>query len=699
MANKLYVMANEARSGKSVISLGVMEMLRRHGRRAGFFRPIVRVDPAEGVDADLRLIKSRFGLSEDDRELYGCCLGEARAMVSKGRYDEMLEAILSRYRALEDRYDFVVCEGSDFEDIDAVFEFDINVEVANHLACPVLNVVNGAGRTLDEIASAAQLTDEALEEKRCTILCTVVNRVTEERIDSVVSGVRERMRDEGALVYALPEEPMLGYPTIGDLAQQLGAEVLYGAAALGALARGVTVAAMQLGNFLAACKDGAVVVTPGDREDIIAGTLASLRAPELPHISGLILTGGLRPQESICRLIEAFGDKTPLLSVGLNTSETLRRLEALHISLRPEDELKVSRALELFEERVDTDQLCERIELARSSVVTPMMFEHGLVSRASAEQRTIVLPEGIEPRILRAAEILRRRGVCQLVLLGEQARVRERASALGISLEGLEVIDPVRSADFEDYVETYAALRAHKGVTLDMARDQMSDVSYFGTMMVYKGAADGMVSGSINTTAHTIRPSFEFVKTKPGIKTVSSVFFMCLPDRVLVYGDCAIVPRPSSEQLAEIAVSSAATARLFGVEPRVALLSYSTGSSGRGEEVEKVRAATALARASAPSLLIEGPIQYDAAVDPGVARTKMPDSEVAGRATVFVFPDLNTGNNTYKAVQRSAGAVAVGPVLQGLRKPVNDLSRGCTVADIVNTVAITAIQAQEAEGS
>jgi len=322
------------------------------------------------------------------------------------------------------------------------------------------------------------------------------------------------------------------------------------------------------------------------------------------------------------------------------------------------------------------------------------MFEYQLMERARADRQRIVLPESEDDRILEAAAILLRRGVADLILLGEETKVRARASALGLDLDEATIVSPLETELVEKFAAAYAKARAHKGMTLERARDIVTDISYFGTMMVHLGLADGMVSGAVNTTAHTIRPALEFVKTKPGVSTVSSVFLMCLADRVLVYGDCAVIPEPTTEQLADIAMSSADTAQQFGIDPRVAMLSYSTGTSGSGAEVEKVRAATALVAQRAPHLQLEGPIQYDAAVDPEVARTKLPNSAVAGRATVFIFPDLNTGNNTYKAVQRSAHAIAIGPVLQGLRKPVNDLSRGALVSDIVNTVAITAVQAQ-----
>jgi phosphate acetyltransferase len=357
---------------------------------------------------------------------------------------------------------------------------------------------------------------------------------------------------------------------------------------------------------------------------------------------------------------------------------------------------KAETALGLFENHVDTAELLQRLSVVRSERVTPMMFEHELLERARSDRRRIVLPEGAEERILRAAEVLLRRNVCDLVLLGDQDLVRKRAAELGINLDvpACEVIDPQTSPLREGFAGLYAKLRAHKGVSYELAHDVVADVSYFGTLMVQQGLADGMVSGAVHSTAATIRPAFEIIKTSPGAAIVSSVFFMCLADKVLVYGDCAVNPDPDAEQLADIAIQSAATAAQFGVEPRLAMLSYSTGTSGSGVDVDKVRKATELVHERRPDLLAEGPIQYDAAVDAGVAATKLPDSQVAGQATVLIFPDLNTGNNTYKAVQRSANAVAVGPVLQGLRKPVNDLSRGALVSDIVNTVAITAIQAQ-----
>ncbi|HEY2556085.1 MAG TPA: phosphate acetyltransferase, partial [Diaminobutyricibacter sp.] len=412
-----------------------------------------------------------------------------------------------------------------------------------------------------------------------------------------------------------------------------------------------------------------------------------------PSVAGIVLNGGFDLPEPITRLIDGLRSTLPVVSTDLGTYETTVRITNARGRLAADSQRKYDTALALFERSVDGVELLERLDVSRSNVVTPLMFEYDLLERARAAKKHIVLPEGDDDRILKAAATLLARGVARLTILGEPFEVRSRAIALGLDLAAADVISPFDDVLRLRFAEEYARLRAHKGITVDQAADTVTDSSYFGTMMVHLGLADGMVSGATHTTAQTIRPAFEIIKTRPGVSVVSSVFLMALADRVLVYGDCAVIPDPTAGQLADIAISSAETATQFGIEPRVAMLSYSTGESGSGADVDKVREATALVRKRNPLLLVEGPIQYDAAADAAVAASKMPGSEVAGRATVFIFPDLNTGNNTYKAVQRSAGAVAIGPVLQGLRKPINDLSRGALVDDIVNTVAITAIQA------
>jgi phosphate acetyltransferase len=524
------------------------------------------------------------------------------------------------------------------------------------------------------------------------MLATVVNHVPLERLMALQAQLRRHVLT--CPTYALPNEPSLDTPTVAEIALALGARRIAGDEAGEATdVQSFLVAAMQLPHFLEHLRPGCLIITPGDRADILVGGLASLASRSLPNIAGFVLTGGLMPSPQVMKLVNGL-PTVPILTVESDTFETATRVAAVPAVLRPENERKIASALGLFETNVDLLQLEARIAGPRQSKTTPLMFEHELLRRARLQRQRIVLPEGAEPRILRAVDVLLRRRVVEVVLLGVESEIRQSATSLGIDLEMTAIVEPGASDLLGQFAHTYFELRKQKGITLEAAHDRMADASYFGTMMVHQGLADGMVSGSIHTTAHTIRPAFEFIKTKPGVGIVSSVFFMCLPDHVLVYGDCAINPDPTAAQLAEIAISSADTAANFGIEPRVAMLSYSTGESGTGADVDKVREATTLARHLRPDIKIEGPIQYDAAVDPEVAKTKLASSDVAGRATVLVFPDLNAGNNTYKAVQRSSGATAIGPVLQGLRKPVNDLSRGCTVPDIVNTVAITAIQAQ-----
>ncbi|BBE21259.1 hypothetical protein MN0502_01420 [Arthrobacter sp. MN05-02] len=491
----------------------------------------------------------------------------------------------------------------------------------------------------------------------------------------------------------VPELAEISQPTVSEVSAELGARQIAGNSNLERDVTSIRVAAMNVGNFLHLLRDGALVIVPGDRADVLVATLASSFSPEFPVPSALFLTGGLAPDPNILALLAQA--PFPVFALDDDTYTAARRVSEVRGEIASGLRRKAAAALGAWARQVDENELLERLELPRPVSMTPLRFLHELIQRARSERRHIVLPEGEDVRVLKAAEILRRRDVCDLTILGPEARIRELASGQGIDLTGLTLVDPATSPLREEFATEYARLRAHKNVSVDQARERMLEGAYFGTMMVQLGRVDGMVSGAAHTTANTIRPALEFVKTKDGVKIVSSVFLMLLQDRVLVYGDCAVNPDPDEEQLADIAVASAETAAQFGVEPRVAMLSYSTGESGSGGAVDEVRRATELVRQQRPDLAVEGPIQYDAAVDASVAASKLPGSTVAGQATVFIFPDLNTGNNTYKAVQQSAGAVAVGPVLQGLRKPVNDLSRGCTVEDIVNTVAITAVQAQQ----
>ena len=703
MSKNLFITATEARSGKSAISLGIMELLLRNIDRVGFFRPFINVAPdAAKKDNDIILFNSHFKLGIPYEKMYAYSITEANNLMALGKHEELLDGVLNKYNEIAKDHDFVLCEGVEFEGSTASFEFDINVEISNNLGCPVLLVANANDKDVDEIVRSINVYNESLNDKGCNVVATVVNRINPEREEEIINRLRSKGLSPGQLVYTIPDEKDLGNPTVGEIATVMNAEILYGEDQLNRHVYSFTVAAMQLRNLLERIEYGTLIITPGDRSDVIVACLSAVSSVSMPTISGIMLTGGLKPEEPICKLIEGFASVVPILSVKENTFPAAIIVDNIHAVISPEDNRKITRALEVFEKNINVEELGEKIIQTRTSVVTPKMFEYGLLQKARAHKQHIVLPEGEEERILRAAETLLRRQVVHLTLLGKEQEIHKKITRLGLHMEEINLTEPQKSPFFDDYVQTYYDLRKHKGITMEIAQDAMSDMNFFGTMMIHKGHADGMVSGALHTTQATIRPAFEIIKTKPGFSIVSSVFFMCLEDRVLVYGDCAVNPDPDARRLAEIAISSAQTAKIFGIEPMVAMLSYSTGESGKGANVDKVREATGIAREMAREsgldLKLEGPIQYDAAVDPGVAKIKMPKSDVAGRATVFIFPDLNTGNNTYKAVQRSAGAVAIGPALQGLNKPVNDLSRGCTIPDIVNTVAITAIQAQAEKG-
>jgi len=692
MAQDLYVTGAEQGSGKSVIVLAMMEYFSGNTGKVGIFRPVTRSD--EQHDPLIHLITQRYRIDSAYEDLYGCSSDVARRLIEEDRYDELLKQILGKYRRLQEKYDRVLCVGTDYSRAYATLEFDFNTDVANNLGCLIMPVVRGIGRSNAEIRDAAAGFLKSVQERNCDVLATVINGVARAQFDELKTQFTHT--PDTAPVYLVPEEPALSRPTVGDITRSLGARVIYGDPDnLNREITHYTVAAMQVPDFLDHLEAGSLVITPGDRADIILACLMAYPSTACPQISGLLLSGGLQPAPQLVKLLGGL-DKPPFAVLGTDgdTFTTAMQVNRVSSTLTAENEHKIAAALGLVEAHIALPELERMLASERDTRVTPLMFEYELAQRARQDIQHVVLPEGSEERILRAAEILTLRGVVRLTLLGNNDEIQQKIQALGLRLDGVDIIDPLHSELRERYADTYFSLRRHKGISRDMAFDTMADVSYFGTMMVHHGQADGMVSGAVHTTQHTIRPAFEIIKTRPGTAIVSSVFFMCLEDRVLVYGDCAVNPDPDARQLADIAVSSADTARLFGVEPRVAMLSYSTGASGKGAAVDKVREATQLARELRPDVMIEGPIQYDAAIDAGVASTKLPGSPVAGNATVFIFPDLNTGNNTYKAVQRSADAIAIGPVLQGLNKPVNDLSRGCTVTDIVNTVVITAVQAQ-----
>ncbi len=697
MTKSIYLATTEPYSGKSLVSLGITELLLRKTSRVGVFRPVISAASHEEQDKNIDLLLSHYGLDLVYEDTYAFLRSEVAELLGHDRYDEMMDRIIEKYRTMEARCDFVLCIGSDLEGIGAMFEFDINADIAKNLGSPVLLVGTAAGRDTPTAINTVALTVDHYLELGSQVFGVIVNRAAEEEVEALKAALEAELGDRLSFISVIPTNKALGSPTVREVAQHLDASVLFGRGRLNRLMYEYLIIAMQLPNYLSHLTENALLITPGDRADVILSALQAHQSDRYPQLAGILLSTEQRPPESVCKLLRGLDNLVPILSVETDTLETARLVSSVRSYLTSENRAKIDLSLELFDKYVDTDALGSKISQVKSRGLTPKMFIYNLVQQARSNKKHIVLPEGDDDRILTAAADLLKRDIVDLTLIGDRDRVYARAKKLGLQIDfdRTPVMRPTKSPQFEDYVQTFYELRKHKGINLDVAYDLMRDVSYFGTMMVYKGDADGMVSGAVHTTMHTIRPALQFIKTKPGFSVVSSVFFMCLDDRVLVYGDCAVNPNPTAEQLAEIAIASADTARTFGVEPRVAMLSYSSGESGKGAEVEKVRKATQIAQQQRPDLILEGPMQYDAAVDPGVAAQKMPGSKVAGQATVFIFPDLNTGNNTYKAVQRETGAIAIGPVLQGLRKPVNDLSRGCTVEDIINTVVITAIQAQE----
>jgi phosphate acetyltransferase len=709
VAQSIFITSAEGHSGKSTIALGVLDALSHATPRVGVFRAIARSTTEPDYVLEMLLAHDGVDLPYDD------CIGVTYDEV-RADPDAALGKIVERYKAVEAQCDAVVIVGSDYTDVGSPAELGYNARIAANLGAPVLLVMSGRtgeaeklgsspARTPEEIGQITALALAELAHGRAGLLAVIVNRADAERIKDVVGSVREvidhardpeHVASDGVVpVWAIPEDTFLVAPTMREVMAAIDGTLIKGDEEL--LSRevlGVVIAGMSMVNVLPRLSESSIVMIPADRTEVLLATLLAHSSGTFPSISGILLNGPFPLPEQIDRLMDGVSSNLPIIATDEGTFETAVKVINTRGRFAAASQRRYDTALSMFEQYVDTAMLSRSLGLARSSVVTPLMFEYQLVERSRADRRRIVLPEGNDDRVIRAAATVLARGIADLVILGDEGDIRTRAAELGVDLTAAQIISPFDPHYVEQFAQEYARLRAHKGISFDQAADTVTDVSYFGTLMVHLGLADGMVSGAAHTTAHTIRPAFEIIKTKPGVSVVSSVFLMALADRVLVYGDCAVIPDPTSEQLADIAISSAATAAQFGIDPRVAMLSYSTGESGSGADVEKVRAATALVRDRAPELLVEGPIQYDAAADAAVAAAKMPGSQVAGRATVFVFPDLNTGNNTYKAVQRSAGAVAIGPVLQGLNKPINDLSRGALVDDIVNTIAITAIQAQ-----
>nr|WP_315239342.1 phosphate acetyltransferase [uncultured Flavobacterium sp.] len=695
MSKAIYIATSDQNSGKSIITLGLMSILIGKTAKVGYFRPIIE-DFVDGEqDNHIETVLSHFNLDIQFEDAYAITKSKLIKKKNKGKIGEVLDLIIEKYKKLEERFDFVLVEGTSFTGEGTSIELDLNVLIAKNLGIPTIIIGSGVGKTLEELLDSLYLVYDSFKVKEVEVLSVFANKVQPENIELVTKSLKKTLPDN-VLINTIPLISSLNNPTMQEIVNELDAKVLFGENYLNNEIGHFSVGAMQLHNYLVHLHDNALVITPGDRSDIILGALQANESANYPTISGIILTGNILPEESILKLIEGLSAIVPIIAVDGGTYHITNKIGAIRSEIYANNTHKIETSITTFEKYVDNDALSERLITFVPEGMTPKMFQYNMVKRAKQHRKHVVLPEGNDDRIIIAASRLLDMDVVDISIIGDKKQIENKVTELGISFDfsKVNIINPIEFEFYEEYANTYYELRKAKNVSITMARDLMEDVSYFGTMMVYKGHADGMVSGAAHTTQHTILPALQFIKTKPNSSVVSSVFFMCLEDRVSVFGDCAINPNPTAEQLAEIAISSADSSSAFGIEPKIAMLSYSSGSSGKGDEVEKVRTATEIVKQKRPDLKIEGPIQYDAAVDRAVGKSKMPDSEVAGQASVLIFPDLNTGNNTYKAVQRETGALAIGPMLQGLNKPVNDLSRGCTVDDIINTVVITAIQAQ-----
>ncbi len=685
----LFISAAEANAGMLLVSMGMMEVLKRNLYRVAFFRPIIA--NSEKQDRDIEFMIGHFDLDIEYEQSYGFDIEYVENMIANNKIKILINQLIEKFKALEDEYDFVLCEGIRLSYLSANLPYDLNMKIAQNFSSPFINVISAKDESAKEVYESILIENEKLVSQGGTHFATFVNRLSKEQKEFL----EEKLQHYNYTTFMLDEVEELGLVSIEDVLESLGAKPLLLADKDHTRSiRGVKVAALSLDNFLDHIEDDDLVIVPADRSDIILGLLGALYSKNYPNISCIVFPFDMRAHPNIKKLVEGLEDfNLPVLSVDDDTYQTAKKISHIRSRIRSNSDRKIALALGLFHSSVDVTFIEQKIQTTQSDVMTPLMFEYKLFALAAANKKKIVLPESNDERILRAAEIILHRGVAEIILIGEEEKVKETYLRLGLDLSEAEIIDHCNSELMREFVEYFYEMRKAKGLTREAAHDAMLHVNYFATMMVELGYADGMVSGAIHSTGDTIRPALQIIKTQKGVEIVSSVFFMCLDTKVLVYGDCAVNQDPSAEELAQIALSSAKTAAAFGIEPKVAMLSYSTGESGSGADVEKVRQATKIVQQKDPQLLIEGPIQYDAAVNKLVAQKKLPNSKVAGEANVFIFPDLNTGNNTYKAVQRSSNAVAIGPVLQGLRKPINDLSRGCLVADIVNTVAITAIQA------
>jgi phosphate acetyltransferase len=694
MPHTLYLAPSGAKVGLTSVALGLVRALDNRGVRVAFCKPIGQpAAKAKGPERSTHFIRATTSL----RPALPISLEEAERLISSERTDELLERVMRDFHASASDADVVVVEGLAHSG-DMPLGATLNVQLVKTLSAQVILIGSLAGLSMQEFDERLEVSGSQYGglEGGAVIGC-IINHVPDSQKLSLAAlrdelAAKSRLLERGGfhLIGAIPSNPELTACRTIDIARHLDAKVLHEGEIQTRRAKKISLLARTVPNMLHTFQAGSILVTPIDRSDVLmAVALTALKTP----IAGLVLTGDFKMDEPVWNLCKpGFDSGLPVLSVQSNSWETATDLNRMDPEV-PEDDLeRVQLGMDHVALYIDADWIASRSAIPVETRMSPAAFCYRITERARAAEKRIVLPEGDEPRTIRAAALCAQRNIARCVMLGNPEEIHRVAEGLEVELpNNLEILDPALLR--ANYVSPLVEMRKHKGLTPEDAADLLSDNVWLGTVMLALGEVDGLVSGAVHSTANTIRPALQIIKTRPGAKVVSSIFFMCLPDQVLVYGDCAVNPDPDAETLADIAIQSADSADRFGIPPRVAMISYSTGESGSGADVDKVREATRIAKGKRPDLTLDGPLQYDAATMADVAATKAPDSPVAGRATVFVFPDLNTGNTTYKAVQRSANVISIGPMLQGLRRPVNDLSRGALVEDIVYTIAITAIQA------
>lgn len=680
--------------GLTSTSLGLVRALERGGLKVGFYKPIAQQHPSDtGPERSTELITRNLGINAPKP----LPLTDVEHLLGEGQIDDLMEDIVRRFQQTAEGYDVMIVEGM-VPTRYVSYASRVNTQLASSLDADIILVSSAEDESLQAIADRIEIQAQffgGLQNPR--LLGVILNKVRAQNADSLILQLKEHStlfkQNSFQVIGCIPWEDSLNDPRMNDVAALLNATVIHAGNGEKRRVQDIILFARAAPNSVELLRPGVLVVTPGDRDDIImAACLAVLNGVPL---AGLLLCSDFAPDPRVLELCRgAIAKGLPIYSVSTNSYNTATNLHRMNREIPLDDHERAETVTNFVASHLRQELLVKRCGEPQEARLSPPAFRYRLVQRAQAANKRIVLPEGSEPRTVQAAVICHEKNIARCVLLAKPEAVKAVADAQGITLpSSLEIIDPDHAR--KQYVAPMVELRKHKGLNEPMALAQLEDPVVLGTMMLATGEVDGLVSGAINTTANTIRPALQLIKTAPGYQLVSSVFFMLLPEQVMVYGDCAVNPDPTAEELAQIALQSAASAEAFGITPRVAMLSYSTGSSGGGQDVEKVREATRLAQQARPDLLIDGPLQYDAAAIASVGQQKAPGSQVAGRATVFIFPDLNTGNTTYKAVQRSANVISVGPMLQGLRKPVNDLSRGALVDDIVYTIALTAVQAAQ----